>query len=1259
MLIVVASFLRCVSFLFFRYAEQAYSICASIYPRHGSLILNVLARNHVMHADLLETLGNHFCAKLRNTNGQDLALIANAYARLSFFHPRLFKRLSEEIPHKLTHFEPQHVVSVTHAFVKLNIADSLFFDDVAEQVVRDLPSFSPRCTALMANLLGSRVRYQNDFFWKRFLSHAWRLREELCVSEVVMIGHGLSAVFYTGEKRLGRGARGGGRREANNGERGTEALSESISEEERMEEFFRFMIQKVSKDFTKISIPEIAQVFNACSRTGIYDPYLFECLYTRFQQSPKLLTEEAGVSFISQILHACGTLRPLIEDSSLNQKSHSYRNELVDLLASRLYLIALENVFDQHHDRRSVCKSLASRIREPSGRESEDREQKQDRKEENEVAGCRHENADGKSFPGVLTPQAIAVSLRALQRLGWGGRAGGGDDVRASSPSDKDTTETCASRSSPTSLGSSSTSGGDASDAASLSARSSSFFLSSEKTSVSSLSASSPDPADSFKSSSSSAPSPSSAYSVLGSSSPSLLPPQQRDRQRGLVTPNPLHLPAAVDLVEVQEKLVPLLCSCLSMQLSCFTPQGLCESVDSISALGVQNDFLFYQISTEIRSKRIWPYLTPQGLLTILRAFSRHHRQVAVSREPRRDTTATTTAVVTNSYTSHSIASIPPIVMKCLDRLRHSTSRMSREECLIAHRGIHHIEEHLLEEASLLRPTTAGTSEKENGDHKERDVRVQGDGNSTPSASGSTEIMHAEASQKVEVQLKLVSKKDEEDKPPSGPVARASSLTHQTERRQQEDSVGTLKKNKDEQDVKQLISLLKKGLDKRLMKLEDIAGPINGCVDLHGESVTSGCEDTGRDRSGSGTDSRGEKTAHHIGRPGEARERGRRPKVEMREEHGASTTGSVSTSTAGERLAHSHYSRISHTARHGVKKAMAAGLAAEEAEREAVRFFSEHADGNWRLRHVETRKETVPGSQKEQEKAHDADILTDERWTPSRGRMDPSGYFRDDDAKRTDQNRRLLSRDGGKTEEDGLAEGGCDRRLSGRGDEEKQGVCEKTYGNGKTAHTGKGEEGILWDEGHGDPYIGNQEQTPLAGESGTTGRRRGRRARRASSSRNVCDPSSDFQTETIARRTVVDGEKGLLVSSVPTERTSGSFRRREENKRYDKSRQKGVIEGDCDVDPARYAKLLFEDNHDSEGKRDHVFGDSLDELFSRLHSQQDESHAGAGTLRSKGAWLSRVEDAEPCKRETGTRRERPSTLPADDAELSRRKKKGR
>ncbi|PHJ22298.1 hypothetical protein CSUI_003860 [Cystoisospora suis] len=1230
--------------LLLRYAEQAYSLSASMYPRHASLVLNVLARHNLLHLELLETLGSHLSVKLRNTNSQDLSLIANAYAKLNFYHPRLFKRLSEEIPHKLTHFEPEHVVSVTHAFVKLKIPDTLFFDDIAEQVLRDLSSYSPRCTALIGNLLGSRLRYDHTDFWMAFLSHAWRKRQELCASEAIMIAHGLSAVFYTGEKRLKRGqmldrmTRKREQREQekevneNEGEdddHGEGKNRESHKERESIEMFLRFMIEKISKDFHDLSIPEIAQVFNTCSRTGIDDPdLLFRCLYTRFQQSPKLI-DDVGVAFISQVLHACGVLsRVSLED--LNRKKEdpkdrkkTYKKELIDLLTTRLYLIALEDVFGGTKDERQSSShralSAAGNTSEEKRNELEDlhesdrEEQNRQRKDEEKGERYRSDNGNKETLPYALTPQAISVCLRALQRLRWSERGGKSDEeeeaVYVSSRSSETQTQASLSSSQEKDLRSSSSSfHEDVSSSSSLLSIPNTDMISSPSSVSSSLLSASSTPS----SSSPSAPPSSSIYSLLESpSSPSSPPPssfREATENRLLSMAFPPHLTPGIDLQEVQEKLVPLLCTCLSKQLPHFTPQGLCESVDALSSLGVENDFLFYQISTEIRSKRIWPFLTPQSLITILRAFSRHchSSSMKIQHEKRLGTGQQETS------TSQARPSpVPLIVVKCLDRLRHSIARMDQEECIIFQRTFSQIEEMWIPQERELLSMVSEREEKNNDQGHEANEKKKKKsgllldwsrekirGSSTHADRTSEEFCRGEEEEdeddKREVFLEGVVEDEGKKKGVVSTEAKRSSGKDVMEvtRGQKGDGIDkTIKKNQKKyeniEEMRSLIRLVKRGLDRRLMNLGDLHAIHEKKIQEDDEDIGVGCRSKDRDCS-SYLGGR-EKSRYWIRESTDGK--GEREEREIDKERSA---------LKRERI---YSPGMSSQARRGVEKAMASAFAAEDAEREAVRFFSEREEpyGNYyRLRHVETRTKYVEGSEKDEEKEE----------------FDAGDVFRQERSSR-------------------LTTG-----KASKSDDQK--VLYETQQDGETP-----------------PSIGKR----------TIGRRRrGRcRARQMSFSfESASEPSFLSQsTDTTSLRRMIDEDPENSLSKREEVLTPGTSR--DGNKKsYRKPRRSEMINDPYDVDPARYAKLIFEqetnqNTPEKDGqKRNRILGDSLDELFSRLHgrNQGGGSQEGAGRPEAERA-LECKETKEEGDLPDGHIPMRREEMLSSEAMPSQRRKKGR
>ncbi|KEP64423.1 UNVERIFIED_CONTAM: hypothetical protein HHA_254810 [Hammondia hammondi] len=509
-----------------RYAERALALTPSLYPKHASLILNVLARHRFSDAGLLEALGDTLSTRLRNANPQDLALIASAYGNLGFFHRRLLKRLSEEIPHKLPHFEPQHVVAVAHAFAKLEVQDELFFDDVAEQTLRFLQDFPPRPTALMANILGARVRYRNPGFWQELLQHAWHIREKLAAPEVIMVVHGASAV-----------------------------------DAEVDEELLRLMTRSACDAFGSLSLAENAQAINACSRLRFYDPRLFDCLANWLWVSSEAL-ESLEIPFITQVLHACGRLR------------HNDRR-LVQPLCRRLHHLALTANSD--------CDREAER-------------------------GDGHQETQKQS----LSPQVIAVLLRALSRLGAGCAVlaeGGG----------KETAE------------------------------------------VLRLSPFSPVRACVSPANVASAVDPSSAF--LGQESTAEVEPISHEDAR------------------LRKELVAFLTQEVSRQLTAFTPQGLCESLDALSALGVDNAVLFYRISQELGGKRLWPLLSAPSWLSILRAFYR--------RGPKGDV---------------------PLVRRCLTRLRESIATMSADECRATRQVLEKMCLDLAASEALLPTATPGAS---------------------------------------------------------------------------------------------------------------------------------------------------------------------------------------------------------------------------------------------------------------------------------------------------------------------------------------------------------------------------------------------------------------------------------------------------------------------------------------------------------------------------------------------------------------------
>ncbi|PFH32600.1 hypothetical protein BESB_012120 [Besnoitia besnoiti] len=479
-----------------RYAERALALTPSLYPRHASLILNVFARHRFVDEALLSALGDTLATRLRNANAQDLALIASAYGNLEYFHPLLLKRLGEEIPHKLPHFEPQHVVAVAHAFAKLEIQDSLFFDDVAEQTLRFIEDFAPRPTALIANILGARVRYRNPAFWRELLSHAWHLRKKLEANELIMIAHGASAVDAAMD-----------------------------------EEFLKLMTRSACDHFGTLSLAEKAQAINACARVKFYSPQLFDCLANWLSACPEEL-ERLEVPFVCQVLHACGRLR------------HN-DPQLVTPLCRRLAQTALN------------------------------------------------------SAQTPLTPQVIAVSLRALCRLG---RGRGAPRLAAASALHEDTR--------PLRLSSGARASG-ASAASSLSQ----FALAQAE------------------------PAP-GAGSFLARGDGGRFVGGQGE-------------PVSEEDWRVQQELVALLTQEVPRQLGGFTPQGLCESLDALSALGVDNAMLYYCISQELGGKRLWPALSVPGLLAILRAFSRRGAKGDV-----------------------------PLVRRCLTRLRAAIETMDAGECL-------------------------------------------------------------------------------------------------------------------------------------------------------------------------------------------------------------------------------------------------------------------------------------------------------------------------------------------------------------------------------------------------------------------------------------------------------------------------------------------------------------------------------------------------------------------------------------------------
>nr|PIL98081.1 hypothetical protein TGCOUG_254810 [Toxoplasma gondii COUG] len=510
-----------------RYAERALALTPSLYPKHASLILNVLARHRFSDAALLEALGDTLSTRLRNANAQDLALIASAYGNLGFFHRRLLKRLSEEIPHKLPHFEPQHVVAVAHAFAKLEVQDELFFDDVAEQTLRFLEDFPPRPTALMANILGARVRYRNLGFWQELLQHAWHIREKLTAPEVIMVVHGASAVDAEVDEAL-----------------------------------LRLMTRSACEAFGSLSLAEKAQAINACSRLRFYDPRLFDCLANWIWVSSEAL-ESLEIPFITQVLHACGRLR------------HNDR-KLVQPLCRRLHHLALTANSDSH-------------------REAE--------------RGNAHRETQKQS----LSPQVIAVLLRALSRLGAGctvlAEGGGSETAKVLRLSPFSPIRTCT---------------------------------------VS--------PANVV-----SAVDPSSMFG--GQKSTAEVEPMSHEDAR------------------LRNELVAFLTHEVSRQLPAFTPQGLCESLDALSALGVDNAVLFYRISQELGGKRLWPLLSAPSWLSILRAFYR--------RGPKGEV---------------------PLVRRCLTRLRESIATMSADECRATRQVLEKMCLDLAASETLLPTATPGAS---------------------------------------------------------------------------------------------------------------------------------------------------------------------------------------------------------------------------------------------------------------------------------------------------------------------------------------------------------------------------------------------------------------------------------------------------------------------------------------------------------------------------------------------------------------------